>query len=46
MERFSLKKLSDVEGRKQYHFEVSKRFATLEDLDGLGRISKCQSKRV
>jgi hypothetical protein len=33
MERFNLKKLNKVEGKEQYHVEVSKRFAALEDLD-------------
>jgi hypothetical protein len=33
MERFSLKKLNEVEGKEQFHVEVSNRFAALEDLD-------------
>jgi hypothetical protein len=33
MERFNLKKLNEVEGKKQYHVEVSNRFAALEDMD-------------
>jgi hypothetical protein len=33
MEKFNLKKLSSVEGKEQYHFEVSNRLADLEDLD-------------
>jgi hypothetical protein len=33
MERFNLKKLNEVEGKKQYCVEVSNRFAALEDLD-------------
>jgi hypothetical protein len=33
MERFSLKKLNDVESKKQFCVEVSNRFAALEDLD-------------
>jgi hypothetical protein len=33
MERFNLKKLNKVEGKKQYRVEVSKRFASLEDLN-------------
>jgi hypothetical protein len=33
METSSLKKLKEVEGKGKYHFEVSNRFATLEDLD-------------
>jgi hypothetical protein len=33
MERFNLKKLNEIEGKKQYRVEVSNRFAALEDLD-------------
>jgi hypothetical protein len=33
VERFNLKKLNEVEGKGQYHAEVSNRFAALEDLD-------------
>jgi hypothetical protein len=33
MERFNLKKLNEVEGKGQYHVEVSNRFAPLKDLD-------------
>jgi hypothetical protein len=33
MERFNLKKLNKIEGKEQYHREVSNRFAALEDLD-------------
>jgi hypothetical protein len=33
MERFSLKKLSEVEGKEKYRVEVSNRFVALEDLD-------------
>jgi hypothetical protein len=33
MERFNLKKLNEVEGKEQYHVEVSNRFASLEHLD-------------
>jgi hypothetical protein len=33
MERFNLKKLINVEGKEQFHVEVSNRFAALEDLD-------------
>jgi hypothetical protein len=32
-ERFNLKKLNDVDGKEQFHVEVSNRFAALEDLD-------------
>jgi hypothetical protein len=33
MERFNLKKLKEVEGKKMYHAEVSNRFVAAEDLD-------------
>jgi hypothetical protein len=33
MERFNLKKLNEVEGRKMYHIKASKRCTALEDLD-------------
>jgi RNAse (barnase) inhibitor barstar len=33
MERFNLKKLNDIEGKEQFHVEVSNRFAALEELD-------------
>jgi hypothetical protein len=33
MERFNFKKLNEVEGKEQYHVEVTNRFAVLEDLD-------------
>jgi hypothetical protein len=33
MERFNLKKLNKIEGKEQYHVEVSNRFAALQDLD-------------
>jgi hypothetical protein len=33
MESFSFKKLNEVEGKEQYHVEVSNRFVALEDLD-------------
>jgi hypothetical protein len=33
MERFSLKKLNEVEGKEQFLVEVSNGFSTLEDLD-------------
>ena len=31
-ERFNLRKLNELEVRKQYHIEISNRFATLENL--------------
>jgi hypothetical protein len=33
MERFNLKKLSEVEGKERYRVEISNRFAALENLD-------------
>jgi hypothetical protein len=33
MERFSLKKLKEVEGKEQFRVEVSSRFAALEEFD-------------
>jgi hypothetical protein len=33
MERFSLKKLNEVEGKEQFCVDVSNRFASLQDLD-------------
>jgi hypothetical protein len=33
MERFTLERLNEVEGKEKYRFEVSNRFAALEDLD-------------
>ncbi|PNF28551.1 hypothetical protein B7P43_G12912 [Cryptotermes secundus] len=33
MERFNLKKLNQVEGKEQYHAEISNSFAALENLD-------------
>jgi hypothetical protein len=33
MERFILKKLNEVEGKEQYHVEISYRFTALENLD-------------
>jgi hypothetical protein len=56
MERFNLKKLTEVEGKEQYHVEISNRFAALENLDTevdinrawetIRRISKFQPKRI
>jgi hypothetical protein len=33
MERSSLRKLNEVEGKEQYPVEISNRFAALENLD-------------
>jgi hypothetical protein len=32
VERFNLKKINEVEGKEQYHVEISNRFAALENL--------------
>jgi hypothetical protein len=32
MERFNFKKLNEVEGKEQYHVEISNRFTDLENL--------------
>jgi hypothetical protein len=32
-ERFSLKRLNKMEGKEQYHVEISNRFAALQNLD-------------
>jgi hypothetical protein len=39
MDRFNLKKLKEEEGKKQFHVEVSNRFAALEHLDARVEIS-------
>jgi hypothetical protein len=57
MERFSLNKLKEVEGKEQYHVEISCRFAAFENLQTLRwilielgklleRISEFQPRRV
>jgi hypothetical protein len=33
VERFNLKKLSEAEGKEQYHIQISNRFAALENLE-------------
>jgi hypothetical protein len=33
MEKFNLQKLNEVEGKEQYHVEISNRFTALENLD-------------
>jgi hypothetical protein len=40
MERFNLKKLSEVEGKGRYCVEISNRFAALENLDTEGNVNK------
>jgi hypothetical protein len=39
MERLNLKKLNEVEGKEQYHVEVSNRFAALEEFDAEAEIN-------
>jgi hypothetical protein len=49
--RFNIKKLSEMEVRKQFQSELSSRFVALdnlndsEDIEGLGRILKSQLNR-
>jgi hypothetical protein len=44
MEKFSLKKLNDVEVKGQYRGEISTRFAALENLDDKVDINRaCES---
>lgn len=48
MERFSIRKLSELDVRKRYQFKISKCFADLENLDnreGINRIREI-SKRI
>jgi hypothetical protein len=55
VERFNLKKLSDLEVRKQYQIKISKKFEALENLydsedmitssKALNRITKSRLKR-
>jgi hypothetical protein len=40
MERFNLKKLNEVEGKEQYHVEISNRFTILENLDTEANVNK------
>jgi hypothetical protein len=40
MERFSLKKLSEAEGKEQYQVDISNRFTPLENLDDDGYINR------
>jgi hypothetical protein len=39
-DRFILKKLNKVEGKEQYHIEVSNKLAALEDLDAEVHINR------
>jgi hypothetical protein len=32
MQRFNLKKLNEIEGKEQYHVEISNRFTAFENL--------------
>jgi hypothetical protein len=40
MKRFDLKKLNEVEGKGQYHVEISNRFAALENVDSEVDVTK------
>jgi hypothetical protein len=44
MERFTLKKFNEVEGKEKYHVEVSNRFVDLEDLDTEVKIKSAWKK--
>jgi hypothetical protein len=46
MERFNLKKLNEVEDKKQFHVEVSHRFAALEDLDAVDTVQQRMLKII
>jgi hypothetical protein len=39
-ERFNLRKLNELEVRKQYQIEITNRFAALENLDSDGYINR------
>jgi hypothetical protein len=39
-ERFNLKKLSELQGRKQHQLKISNRFAALENLNVSGDINR------
>jgi ribosomal protein S25 len=40
MERFNLKKLSEVEDKERYRIEMSNKFAALQNLDTEGDVNK------
>jgi len=40
VERFKLRKLNELEGRKQYQIKISNRFAVLENLNDSGKIHR------
>jgi hypothetical protein len=56
LERFNLKELNEVEGKEQFHVEITDRFVAMENLDTyvdvnkawelLERISKFLPRRV
>jgi hypothetical protein len=47
MERFNVKKLSEVEGEEQYRVEISNRFTALENLDTEMNVNKAwETSRV
>jgi len=45
-ERFSLKKLSELEVRKQYHIKMSNRFAALENLNDSKNINNKENIQI
>jgi hypothetical protein len=40
IERFNLKKLNEVDGKEQYHVEITNRFTALESLDAEVHINR------
>jgi hypothetical protein len=45
MKRFNLKKLNEIEGKEQFHVEVSNRFVALEDLDAEVELNSAWDQR-
>jgi hypothetical protein len=45
MERFSLNKLNEVEGKEHYHIQISNRLAALESLDAEADINRAWETR-
>jgi hypothetical protein len=46
IERFKLRKLSELEVRKQYHIKISKQFATLENLNDSEDINRAWENMI
>jgi len=45
-ERFNLKKLSELQVRKQYHIKISNRFAALENLNDSKNINNKENIQI